>query len=127
MYVKPEAAITVYELLMMRDLSLETCSAIIKHWNNKFYYRAASCWLFLYNFQDKILFEIPFSLFSLLDLTFLTTACPVIQYLNKSQSWWYIHKVQQFISKDLRLKTVCSSERFCVPSPSAQLTVVKLC
>jgi len=46
-YVKPEAAITVFELLMMSGLSLETCCAIKKHWNNKFYYTVASCWLFL--------------------------------------------------------------------------------
>jgi len=49
MYVKPEAAITVFELPMMSGVSLETCSAINKHWNNKFYYTVASCWLFLYD------------------------------------------------------------------------------
>jgi len=48
-YVKPEAAITVFELLMMGGVSLETCWAIKKHWNNKFYYMVASCWLFLQN------------------------------------------------------------------------------
>jgi len=32
---------------MMSGVSLETCWAIKKHWNNKFYYTAASCWLFL--------------------------------------------------------------------------------
>jgi predicted DCC family thiol-disulfide oxidoreductase YuxK len=46
-YVKPEVAITVFELLMMSGVSLETCWAIKKHWNNKFYYTVASCWLFL--------------------------------------------------------------------------------
>jgi hypothetical protein len=30
MYVKPEAAITVFELLMMNGVSLETCWAINK-------------------------------------------------------------------------------------------------
>jgi len=30
-------------------VSLETCWAIKKHWNNKFYYTVASCWLFLYD------------------------------------------------------------------------------
>jgi hypothetical protein len=35
-----------FELLMV---SLETCWAIKKRWNNKFYYTAASCWLFLYD------------------------------------------------------------------------------
>jgi len=38
-----------YELLMMRGVSHETCWAIKKHWNNKFYYTVASCWLFLYD------------------------------------------------------------------------------
>jgi hypothetical protein len=48
-YVKPEAAITVFEHLTMSGVSLETCWAIKKHWNNKFYYTVASCWLFLYD------------------------------------------------------------------------------
>jgi len=48
-YVKPEAAMTVFELLIMSGVSLETYWAIKKHWNNKFYYSVASCWLFLYN------------------------------------------------------------------------------
>jgi hypothetical protein len=46
-YVKPEGAITVFELLMMGGVSPETCRAIKKHWNNKFYYMVASCWFFL--------------------------------------------------------------------------------
>jgi hypothetical protein len=49
-YVKPEAAVTVFELLIMSGVSLETCWAIKKHWNTKFYYTVASCWLFLYHF-----------------------------------------------------------------------------
>jgi hypothetical protein len=35
-YVKPGAAITVFELLMMGGVSPETRYAIKKHWNNKF-------------------------------------------------------------------------------------------
>jgi hypothetical protein len=46
-YVKQEAAITVLELLMMNSVLPETCCEIKKHWNNKFYYTFASCWLFL--------------------------------------------------------------------------------
>ena len=53
-YVKPEAAITVFELLMMSGVSLETCRAIKKHWNNKFYYTVASCWLFLYDMKRSV-------------------------------------------------------------------------
>jgi len=52
-YVKPEAAITVFELLMMSSVSLKKCRAIKKHWNNKFYYTVASCWLFLYDFYSR--------------------------------------------------------------------------
>ena len=33
----------------MSGVSLETFWAIKKHWNNKFYYTAAFCWLFLYD------------------------------------------------------------------------------
>jgi len=47
MYVKPEAAITVFELLMISGVSLEIYWAIKKHCNNKVYYTVASCWLFL--------------------------------------------------------------------------------
>jgi len=35
-YVKPDAAITVFELLMMSGVLLETCWVINKQWNNKF-------------------------------------------------------------------------------------------
>jgi len=35
-YVKPEAAITVFKLLMMGGMSLETCCETNKHWNSKF-------------------------------------------------------------------------------------------
>jgi hypothetical protein len=48
-YVKPEPAITVFELLMMGGVSPETCWAIKKHWNNKFYYTVASSWFFLWD------------------------------------------------------------------------------
>ena len=48
-YVKPEATITVFELLMMGGVSPETCWAIKKHGNNKFCYTVASCWLFLWD------------------------------------------------------------------------------
>jgi hypothetical protein len=46
-YVKPEAAFTFFELLIMGGVSPETCWAIKKHWNNKFYYTVTSCWVFL--------------------------------------------------------------------------------
>jgi len=47
-YAKPEAAVTVFELLMMGGVSPETCWTIKKYWNNKFYYTVASCWFFLW-------------------------------------------------------------------------------
>jgi hypothetical protein len=43
---KPEAEITIFELLMMDGMSPETCWVIKKHWNNKFYYTVASRWFF---------------------------------------------------------------------------------
>ena len=54
-YVKPEAAITVFELLIIGGVSPETCWAIKKHWNNKFYYTVASCWFFLWDFLSPTL------------------------------------------------------------------------
>jgi hypothetical protein len=41
--------ITIFELLMMGGVSPETCWAIKKHWNNKFYYTVASCWFLLWD------------------------------------------------------------------------------
>jgi hypothetical protein len=35
------------ELLMMSGVPLETCWSFNERWNNKFYYKVASCWLFL--------------------------------------------------------------------------------
>jgi hypothetical protein len=35
------------ELLMMSGVPLETCWTFDERWNNKFYYKVASCWLFL--------------------------------------------------------------------------------
>jgi len=35
------------ELLMMSGIPLETCWALNERWNNKFYFKLASCWLFL--------------------------------------------------------------------------------
>jgi hypothetical protein len=34
---------------MMGGVSPETCWAIKKHWNNKFYYTVVSCWFFLWD------------------------------------------------------------------------------
>jgi len=43
-----------FELLMMSGMSLETCWTIKKHWNNKFYYTFASCWLFIYDLSQAL-------------------------------------------------------------------------
>jgi len=40
------------ELLMMSGVPLETCWAFNKLWNNKFYYKAASCWCFYWVIYD---------------------------------------------------------------------------
>jgi hypothetical protein len=47
-----------FELLMMGGVSPETCWAIKKHWNNKFYYTVASCWFFLWELHyDAQIYE----------------------------------------------------------------------
>ena len=38
---------------MMSGVSLETCWAFNKLWNNKFYYKAASCWYFYWFIYDE--------------------------------------------------------------------------
>jgi hypothetical protein len=56
--VKPETAIKVFELLIMGDLSPETCWAIKKHWNNKFYHTLVSCSFFLWVlYYDTLIHE----------------------------------------------------------------------
>jgi hypothetical protein len=44
---RPVTCIYSLELLMMRGMPLETCRAFNTWWNNKFYCKVASCWLFL--------------------------------------------------------------------------------
>jgi hypothetical protein len=39
---------------MMSGMPLETCWAFNKRWNNKFYYKVASSWLFLLIRQEKL-------------------------------------------------------------------------
>ena len=39
------------ELLMMSGVPLETCWAFNERWNNKLWYKVASCWLFLLSFS----------------------------------------------------------------------------
>jgi hypothetical protein len=73
-YVKPEAEITFFELLMMSGVSLETYWTIKKLWNNKFYYTVASCWLFLYEscvgqqYETEYVFCFPGNTFIFLSL-----------------------------------------------------------
>jgi hypothetical protein len=47
--VRPGAAVTIFELLMMGGLPIEACWAINNHWNGEFWWTVASFWLFLYN------------------------------------------------------------------------------
>ena len=44
------------ELLMMSGMPLETCWAFNERWNNKFYYKVASCWLFLLSILSVLCF-----------------------------------------------------------------------
>jgi len=61
---RSEAAITVFELLMMGGVSPKTCWAIKKHWSNKFYYTVASCWFFLcVSYYDERIHEYQISHF----------------------------------------------------------------
>jgi len=45
------------DLLMMNGVPLETCWAFNKLWNNKLYYRAASCWYFYWVIYDARVHE----------------------------------------------------------------------
>jgi hypothetical protein len=43
------------KLLMMSSMLLETCWAFNERWNNTFYYKAVSCWLFLLSVKYAIM------------------------------------------------------------------------
>jgi len=45
------------ELLMMSGVPIETCWAFNKLWNNKFCYKAASCWYFYWVIYDARIHE----------------------------------------------------------------------
>jgi len=45
------------ELLMMSGVPLKTCWAFKKLWNNKFYYKVASCWYFYWVIYDARIHE----------------------------------------------------------------------
>jgi hypothetical protein len=64
-----------FELLMMSIVSLETCWAIKKHWYNKFYYTAASFWLFLRDlyYDARINEHQVYELFQCCKLQFIAT------------------------------------------------------
>jgi len=55
-YVKQRLQIQL-ELLMMSGMLLETCWAFNERWINEFYYKVASCWLFLLN-ANKVLYAL---------------------------------------------------------------------
>jgi hypothetical protein len=57
-YVKPEARITVFELLMIGGVSPQTCWAIKKHLDNKFHYTLTSCFFCEIQGEKRFLFVI---------------------------------------------------------------------
>ena len=75
------------ELLMMSGMLLETCRAFSERWNNKFFYKGASCWLFL-------LSHAYFSHLKWLDMALLHFLHVLIDVVstNSSSRWkWCIH------------------------------------
>jgi hypothetical protein len=99
---KTRGWITVFELLMS-GVSFETCWEIKKHWNNKFYYTVASCWLFLYHqFWSSRLTRPVFKLF------FLTTIAP-------SFSFHSYQKVKGAKTGNLPIKSCSLSSRTSTP------------
>jgi hypothetical protein len=100
---KTRGWITVFELLMMNGVSLETCWAIKKHWNNKFYYTVASCCLFLHHHVWSS--RLPRPVFKLF---FLITIAP-------SFSFHSYQKVKRAKTGNLPVKSCCLSSR--TPTP----------
>jgi predicted DCC family thiol-disulfide oxidoreductase YuxK len=109
-YVKPEAAITVFELLMMSGLSLETCWAIKKHWNNKCHRSGRqpqtyvkpeaattvfelllmsgvsleTCWAIKKHWNNKFSYTVAFCWLFLYDLLFIYYLCIISQLFSAS-------------------------------------------
>jgi hypothetical protein len=63
-------------LLMMGGMPLETCWAFNERWNNRLYYKVASCWLFQLSLLWMFLYwQIYFACLALTNLAFI---CPCI-------------------------------------------------
>ena len=72
------------ELLMMSGVPLETCWAFNKLWNNKFYYKAASCWYFYWVLYDARIHEYQtYECFSLVSVT-----CRQVEV--SASGWWLV-------------------------------------
>ena len=93
-YVKPEDAITVFELLMVGGVSPETCSAIKKHCNNKFYYTVASCWFFLWDLHTE------------LSVVFIHTSSTVVSLLQHAIRWWIVETWALHVRCSCRLTAI---------------------
>jgi hypothetical protein len=69
---KPET-VNSLKLLMMSGMPLETCWAFNKLRNNKFYYKAASCWYFYWVIYDARIHE--YQIYMLSNRLVHTTTC----------------------------------------------------
>jgi hypothetical protein len=125
-YVKPEVAVTVLELLMMGVVSHETCWAIKKHWNNKFYYTVASCWFFLWDLcvrctdpwtaSTRISTHIPKNVIQWIKIA-LHNRQLVSQPVNLNQQ--IVNNLKK--KKDISLRNFRFSQRHCLRSRSSEM------
>ena len=75
------------ELLMMSDMPLETCWAFNERWINKFYYKVASCWLYLLSYAISFIQKLTFIFLPPTNIALLSQllniAVPTVDYTGK--------------------------------------------
>jgi hypothetical protein len=94
------------QLLMMSAVPLETCWAFNERWNNKFYYKISSCWLFPLSHKYSLfwvcLYSLtypPFKAYARIILS--CVASPAIQYFHYFQLSLILRRNERDMIKNL--------------------------
>jgi len=103
------------ELLMMSGMPLETCWSFNERWNNKFYYKVASCWLFLLSELKKNRkiykkFKNITKIFRVTSVSVIAVKCDEKIYMDRSMFFWA--HVLCYLVTYLR-KEACLEQQLC--------------
>jgi hypothetical protein len=80
-------------------MSLETCWAFNERWNNKFYYRVASCWLFLLSYKYGTADTLTQEIFNFPARRQKAVKCKMAL-ISQQRGWWVLefHKTNSFVT-----------------------------